>query len=95
MSRNAYMRAYMAQRYLVRMAAATERLGGACVDCGKTTRLEFDHLDPSQKEFPITKACTIREDRFWAEVDKCVLRCRTCHEKKTLRDRRRDRKRLG
>jgi hypothetical protein len=84
------MRAYMGQRYVVRMAAATEHLGGVCVDCGSTRRLEFDHVDPSTKEFPITKACTIAEDRFWAEVMKCVLRCNRCHLKKTLRDRKKD-----
>lgn len=83
MNRNAYFRAYMAQRYVVRMAAATQHLGGACVDCGSKNRLEFDHINPSLKEFPITKACTIREDRFWAEVEKCVLRCNRCHKKKT------------
>lgn len=87
--RNAYFRAYMAQRYVVRMAAATEVLGGACVDCGSVKRLEFDHVDPSTKEFPITKACTIAEDRFWEEVHKCVLRCRKCHLKRTLALRRR------
>lgn len=83
------MRSYMAQRYVVRMAAATEYLGGCCVDCGSTKRLEFDHVDPQTKEFPVTKACTIAEDRFWAEVAKCVLRCNRCHKKKTGLDRRR------
>lgn len=87
MSRNAYFRAYMAQRYVARMAAAAAYLGGECVDCGSEKRLEFDHVDPRVKEFAITKACTIAEERFWAEVQKCVLRCNQCHKKKTSRDR--------
>lgn len=90
--RSAYLRAYMANRYTVRMAAAAEYLGGVCVDCGTTRRLEFDHRDPSRKEFEITRGGTIAEDRFWAEVDKCVLRCRDCHEERTLRDRARARR---
>lgn len=82
-NRNAYFRAYMSSRYVIRMAAAAEYLGGACVDCGSMKFLEFDHVDPSDKLFAITKACTIAEERFWAEVRKCVLRCRRCHKKKT------------
>jgi hypothetical protein len=85
--RNAYFRSYMEQRYHVRMAAAIAHLGGRCVDCGSTRQLEFDHRDPRQKEFEITRGGTIAEDRFWAEVEKCVLRCRRCHERRTLRDR--------
>lgn len=86
-NRNAYFRAYMSSRYVIRMAAAAEYLGGVCVDCGSNRRLEFDHIDPADKLFPITKACTIAEERFWAEVRKCVLRCNRCHLKKTLHDR--------
>jgi 5-methylcytosine-specific restriction endonuclease McrA len=84
--RAAYLRNYMANRRLVRIAAATEFLGGACVDCGEVERLEFDHVDPLSKEFPIASAGTISEDRFWSEVRKCVLRCRPCHQQKTNRD---------
>lgn len=85
--RNAYFRAYMANRYVVRMAAALEYLGGVCVDCGSGERLEFDHFDPSKKLFAITAAASVSEERFWSEVDKCLLRCRPCHEEKTLEDR--------
>lgn len=76
----------MANRRMVRIAAATEFLGGSCVDCGSTERLEFDHIDPLTKEFPIASAGTVSEDRFWAEVRKCVLRCRPCHQQKTIQD---------
>lgn len=86
-NRNAYFRGYMANRYVVRMAAAAEYLGGICVECGTEKRLEFDHIDPSTKEFAIAAAASVSEDRFWAEVQKCELRCRKCHQKKTLVDR--------
>ena len=85
--RRGYFRAYMSNRYVVRMAAATEYLGGICVECGSTKRLEFDHIDPSTKEFAIASCASVSDNRFWAEVDKCVLRCRKCHQEKTLRDR--------
>ena len=85
-NRNAYLRNYMANRRTVRIAAATEFLGGFCVDCGTDKRLEFDHVDPLTKQFPIASAATISEERFWDEVRKCVLRCRSCHQKKTLQD---------
>lgn len=78
--RNPYFRAYMSNRYVVRMAAATEYLGGCCVDCGSRQDLEFDHRDPGKKEFAITACASVSEDRFWVEVDKCELRCRDCHE---------------
>lgn len=86
-NRNAYFRAYMSNRYVVRMAAAIEYLGGVCVDCGSTKKLEFDHIDPSTKEFAIASSASVSEDRFWAEVSKCELRCRPHHEAKTLVDR--------
>lgn len=86
MSRNEYFRNYMANRYVVRMAAATEFLGGVCVDCGSGKNLEFDHVDPLTKEFAIAAAASVSEERFWGEVEKCVLRCTKCHQKKTLTD---------
>lgn len=84
MDRNAYFRAYMANRYTVRIAAATEYLGGACVDCGNRSDLEFDHIHPDLKEFAITACASASEERFWAEVEKCELRCRGCHELVTV-----------
>jgi len=86
-NRNAYFRAYMSNRYVIRMAAAVEYLGGVCVDCGSDKRLEFDHVDRDDKLFAITAAASVSEERFWTEVEKCVLRCRACHEEKTLSDR--------
>lgn len=32
-----------------------EALGGRCVECGATERLEFDHRDPSTKLFSLGK----------------------------------------
>lgn len=56
-------------------------LGGHCLKCGTTERLEFDHLDPAIK----------RTSQFlnWAqaaakvELRRCQLLCYDCHKAKT------------
>lgn len=81
---NEYMRKYMLARYHRRRAAAVERLGGKCVDCGSTELLEIDHVDPSAKAFDIGRAlATWAEDRLRAEIAKCALRCDECHKAKS------------
>lgn len=77
------MRPYLMRRYRERRAAAVERLGGCCVDCGTTERLEFDHRDAQGKSYDVGKFWTRRD--WQAEVDKCDLRCRNCHTAKSLR----------
>ncbi len=80
---NAYMRVYMLDRYNARMAEAKAFLGGKCVGCGATEPLEFDHIDPSQKSFTVSRWWSCAKKTFWAEVRKCALRCRSCHETRT------------
>lgn len=59
-----------------------------CVDCGEsdTRILEFDHIDPSQKEFTISRG--IADGRglksIKAEVAKCEVRCCNCHRLRTI-----------
>lgn len=60
-------------------------LGGKCVDCGKHNKLEFDHVDRKLKKFSIGKMLSWSEARVLKELKKCVLRCRKCHEKKSVR----------
>ena len=80
---NEYMRVYMLERYHRRRREGREFLGGVCVDCGTTEDLEFDHVDRESKEFMISGMSSCSEARFWAEVRKCVLRCKTCHYART------------
>ena len=80
------MRQYMKDRYYRRRSAAIEQLGGKCVDCGTTEKLEFDHDDASTKSFSIGRAFAgWSEVRLQAELKKCVLRCRPCHLEKSRR----------
>lgn len=60
---------------------AVERLGGRCVDCGATENLSFDHVR-GEKLFEIGSRLTRNWSGIVDEVDKCELRCLSCHGKK-------------
>jgi 5-methylcytosine-specific restriction endonuclease McrA len=57
--------------------------GGACVVCGYDRyigALHFHHVDPSQKEFGISKRGFTRSiQKMREEAAKCVLLCSNCH----------------
>lgn len=69
-----------------RRAIAIAYLGGVCVQCGGTDRLEFDHIVPARKHKRLAKMWTAAADKLWVEIDKCQLLCHTCHRAKTLGD---------
>jgi hypothetical protein len=60
-----------------------------CVDCGEPDPLvlEFDHVDPANKKFPIAylsrTGCPLKE--LIDEINKCVMRCVHCHRRRTAR----------
>ena len=58
-------------------------LGGKCIKCGSINNLEFDHINPKEKCFTITKKTTYNWDIIKKELDKCQLLCKECHLKKT------------
>lgn len=63
------------------------RFGGQCVICGSGDKLEFDHVDWQTKEFAISSGWAMRDrGEFEAELLKCQLLCRSCHEQKTESD---------
>lgn len=63
-------------------------LGGKCVHCGSTERLEFDHIDPTTKLFTIATNLGKRTKNLLPEIKKCQLLCKHCHCKKTALDNR-------
>ena len=84
---NAYMRGYMARRYEERRARIIKKLGGRCAQCGSTERLEIDHVDRHKKRFDFGKRLAgIAARKIPAEIAKCQLLCRPCHEIKTIED---------
>lgn len=59
-------------------------LGGACVVCGATEHLHFDHIDPTTKRFNVS--ARVRDTRIADLIEetlKCQLLCRDCHAPKT------------
>lgn len=59
----------------------------ACVDCGSTSELELDHVDPNTKAGHDVWLWS--EARRIEEIAKCVVRCRTCHQERHASERRR------
>lgn len=66
--------------------------GGKCVDCGYNAHLaalDFDHVDPTKKEFNIGSLLGKRSYDYLnllMEAEKCVIRCANCHRIKTHPD---------
>jgi hypothetical protein len=84
---NEYMAEYMLRRYHERRKEALEILGGRCSNCKTTKRLEIDHVDRTKKSFNISQMWSVSRARFLAELKKCQLLCRLCHQDKTTRER--------
>lgn len=60
-----------------------EYLGGKCSVCGYKTcvdALEFHHVNPSEKEFTISKRPCRALEKLKKELDKCILLCSNCHK---------------
>jgi 5-methylcytosine-specific restriction endonuclease McrA len=83
---NSYMRQYMRERCRKRRRRAEKMLGGKCVVCGTKSNLDIDHIDPSTKLLGPERLWTSAEEKFLAEIKKCQLLCRTCHNDKTQRE---------
>ena len=72
------------KRYHQALSEAKEQLGGKCVKCGTTEKLQFDHIHPKDKLFAISKQILMADrKKFQEELDKCQLLCIDCHIEKT------------
>lgn len=68
---------------------AVEYLGGKCVVCGYDKcieALEFDHKDPTEKEFAISGNHCLSWSTIKDELDKCELKCANCHRERHFND---------
>ena len=79
-----YMRKYMLNRYYEKRNEFIILFGGKCIKCGSTEELEFDHIDPSTKQFNISDAWKFnnRNEKLQIELDKVQLLCSSCHKEK-------------
>ncbi len=71
-----------------RLDKAKDYLGSKCKECNTTENLEFDHIDPQNKEIEITTAVMAKcwsWDKLVIELNKCQLLCKECHLKKTIK----------
>lgn len=73
-----------AQRRKSRKLRFIELLGGKCENCNSTEELQFDHLNPNEKQFIIGKFIDKSDINLLDEVNKCQLLCKKCHHQKTL-----------
>ena len=72
---------YRNERFVLTKHKMVEYKGGKCICCGfdkHYSALDFHHLDPSIKEFNLTRN-SIGWDKLQPELDKCVLLCSNCH----------------
>ena len=59
-----------------------------CKACKKNSEnLEFDHIDPENKEFVLGKFWSIEKKLYEEELKKCQLLCRSCHSIKSIKER--------
>lgn len=80
-ARNRAQATHRARRYAV---MAIYKHASGCVDCGYRRHmmaLDFDHRPGVDKCFNISSSTGLHvaEDRFWAEIAKCDVRCSNCH----------------
>lgn len=74
--RRAWMNQWIKNRRLAWVTA-----NGPCAQCGSTTDLQVDHVDPSTKVDH--RIWSWSEERRLAELAKCQVLCGDCHKAKT------------
>lgn len=66
------------------------KLSKGCLHCGykdHAVALDFDHLDPSDKNFNISQYfATASIEKLIKEINKCQILCANCHRVKTKQD---------
>lgn len=57
------------------------KLKHPCVSCGECEPkyLEFHHIDPSTKEYEVSRMAGFPDELILREINKCEIRCVDCH----------------
>ena len=64
---------------------ALQYKGCKCVKCSKDVTFlnmplfDFHHLDSKKKEAGVSSMLLLSDERFYEEVDKCIILCSNCH----------------
>ena len=65
------------------------KLKTGCIECGykeNPVALDFDHINPADKEFTIgTSYTSVSLKRLYKEIDKCQVLCANCHRIRTYK----------
>lgn len=77
-------RLYLKERKQSNKNYLIEMLGGKCVGCGVTEKIQFDHIDRTKKSFCIGENLASKLEKLIEEANKCQLLCERCHQHKTL-----------
>ena len=80
----AQQRASAKKRYWLNKEACDKiKLEAGCCECGYNTNayaLDFDHINPAEKEFNISKRLQqYCWEKLKKEIDKCRVMCANCH----------------
>jgi hypothetical protein len=70
-----------------RAALAAYKVEVGCIDCGyneDARALEFDHINPENKERTVASLMYAAWDVIWAEVAKCDVVCANHHAIRTM-----------
>lgn len=78
-----YHRNYSRNYYHQKRAEYKTLLGGKCIKCGATEKLQFDHIDPRSRSFRIGRLLNYSKAKATEELKKCQLLCEPCHKDKT------------
>jgi hypothetical protein len=76
------MNTYMVERRKKRREFVIDFLGGECVRCGTTDRLEIDHIDRTTKVEGIANMLSHSMENLLVELEKCQLLCHALHIEK-------------
>ena len=63
-------------------AIMDERKSGGCVVCGYKrclSSLAFHHVNPKLKKHEVCKISRLGWEKFYRELDKCIVMCHNCH----------------
>ena len=75
---------YQKKRHISRKYELINLMGGKCIICGydkNYASLEFHHLNPKEKEFPLDARHLSNSSitSLLTEAKKCILLCANCH----------------